>query len=152
MLNGNHAKPFQYMSQNGPIILVEDDPDDIEIYEMILDELGLKNRLLVFLNPVLALEYLRKMEEGPFLIICDINLPAMHGLEMREIIAENEELCRKSIPFIFMTTSASKSEVELAYEETVQGYFVKSDTYAGFKQQLAKILDYWTICLHPNMF
>ena len=49
------------MSQNGPIILVEDDPDDIEIYEMILDEFGLKNRLMVFGNPVLALEYLKKM-------------------------------------------------------------------------------------------
>ena len=140
------------MSQNGPIIVVEDDPDDIEIYEMILDEFGLKTRLMVFGNPVLALEYLKKMNESPFLIICDINLPSMHGLAMREIIAADEELCKKSIPFIFITTSASKNEVELAYEETVQGYFVKSDTYAGFKQQLSRILDYWTICLHPNMF
>jgi CheY-like chemotaxis protein len=140
------------MSQNGPIILVEDDPDDIEIYEMIFDEFGLKNRLMVFGNPVLALEYLKKMNESPFLIICDINLPSMHGLAMREIISADEELCKKSIPFIFITTSASKNEVELAYEETVQGYFVKSDTYAGFKHQLRSILDYWTICLHPNMF
>src|ERR1700744_1938196 len=135
------------MSQNGPIILVEDDPDDIEVYEMIFEEFGLRNRLMVFKNAILALEYLKQMNESPFLIICDINLPSMHGLALREVIAQDEELCRKSIPFIFMTTSASKSEIELAYEETVQGYFVKSDTYAAFKQQLSKILDYWTICL-----
>jgi CheY-like chemotaxis protein len=140
------------MSQNGPIILVEDDPDDLEIYELIFDELGFKSRLLVFANALMALEYLNKMKVSPFLIICDINLPSMHGLEMRKIIAEDQELCKRSIPFVFITTSASKSEVELAYEETVQGYFVKSDTYAGFKQQLTRILDYWTICLHPNMF
>ena len=139
------------MSQNRPIILVEDDPDDIEIYEMIFDEFGLKNRLMVFMNAILALEYLNKMEESPFLIICDINLPSMHGLALREVIAQDEELCKKSIPFVFITTSASKSEVELAYEETVQGYFVKSDSYGGFKQQLRRILDYWDICLHPNM-
>ena len=145
-------QPLMHMSQNGSIIIVEDDPDDIEIYEMIFDEFGLKNRLLFFRNAALALDYLKKMEISPFLIICDINMPAMHGLALREIIAEDQELCKKSIPFVFMSTSATKNEVELAYAETVQGYFVKSDTYAGFKQQLAKILDYWTICLHPNMF
>lgn len=140
------------MSQNGPIIIVEDDPDDIEIYETIFDELGLKNRLLFFMNAALALDYLKKMEVSPFLIICDINMPTMHGLALREIITEDQELCKKSIPFVFMSTSASKNEIEMAYAETVQGYFVKADTYAGFKQQLTKILDYWTICLHPNMF
>jgi len=140
------------MSHNGPIIIVEDDPDDIEIYEMIFDEFGLKDRLLFFMNAALALDYLKKMEVSPFVIICDINMPTMHGLALREIISEDQELCKKSIPFVFMSTSASKSEIDMAYAETVQGYFVKSDTYAGFKQQLAKILDYWTICLHPNMF
>jgi len=139
------------MSQSAPIIIVEDDPDDIELYEMIFDEFGLKNRLLIFRNAAQALEYLKKMEVSPFLIICDINMPSMHGLALREIIAEDLELCKKSIPFVFMSTSASKSEVDIAYAETVQGYFVKADSYAGFKQQLTKILDYWTICLHPNM-
>jgi CheY-like chemotaxis protein len=140
------------MSQNGPIIIVEDDPDDIEIYELIFGEFGLKDRLLFFTNAALALDYLKKMEVSPFLIICDINMPTMHGLALREIISEDLELCKKSIPFVFMSTSASKNEVDMAYAETVQGYFVKSDTYTGFKQQLVKILDYWTICLHPNMF
>ena len=102
------------MSQNGPIIIVEDDPDDIEIYETIFDELGLKNRLLFFMNAALALDYLKKMEVSPFLIICDINMPTMHGLALREIITEDQELCKKSIPFVFMSTSASKNEIEMA--------------------------------------
>ncbi len=140
------------MSQNGPIIIVEDDPDDIEIYEMIFDEFGLKSRLLIFMNAALALDYLKKMEVSPFLIICDINMPTMHGLALREIISEDLELCKKSIPFVFMSTSASKNEVDMAYAETVQGYFVKANSYTGLKQQLTKILEYWTICLHPNMF
>jgi CheY-like chemotaxis protein len=140
------------MSQTGIIIVVEDDPDDIEVYEMIFEEFNLKDRLLIFKTGELALEYLRKMTVSPFLIICDINLPTMTGMELRAIITADESLCKKSIPFVFMTTSASRREIEMAYEETVQGYFVKSDSYPAFRQQVKSLLDYWSICFHPNMF
>ena len=139
------------MLNTGPIILVEDDPDDLEVYEMVFEEFGLKSKLLIFKTAELALDYLISTSESPFLIICDINLPAMNGLEFRGIIAANETLRKKSIPFIFITTSGSKKEIELAYAEMVQGYFVKNDTYDSIKAQLKSILGYWAICRHPNM-
>jgi CheY-like chemotaxis protein len=139
------------MAQNGPIVLIEDDPDDIEVYEMIFEEFGLSNRLVIFETAEPALDYLKKTQESPFLIICDINLPSMNGLVLKGVIAMDEMLRKKSIPFVFITTSASKKEIEIAYAETVQGYFVKSDTYDSIKAQLKSILDYWAICRHPNM-
>jgi CheY-like chemotaxis protein len=139
------------MAQNSPIVLIEDDPDDIEVYEMIFEEFGMKNRLLVFQIAEPALNYLRTTPDSPFLIICDINLPSMNGLVLKRIITMDDMLRKKSIPFVFITTSASKKEIEIAYAETVQGYFVKNDTYDSIKAQLKSILDYWAICRHPNM-
>ena len=74
----------------------------------------------------------------------------MNGLVLKGIIAMDETLRKKSIPFVFITTSASKKEIEIAYAETVQGYFVKSDTYDSIKAQLKSILDYWAICQSPR--
>ena len=139
------------MAQNGPIVLIEDDPDDIEVYEMTFEEFGLSNRLKIFQTAEPALNYLKTTTESPFLIICDINLPSMNGLVLKGIIAMDETLRKKSIPFVFITTSASKKEIEIAYAETVQGYFVKGDSYDSIKAQLKSILDYWAICRHPNM-
>lgn len=139
------------MAQNGPIVLIEDDPDDIEVYEMIFEEFSLSKRIKVFQTAEPALNYLKTTTESPFLIICDINLPSMNGLVLKGVIMMDETLRKKSIPFVFITTSASKKEIEIAYAETVQGYFVKGDSYDSIKAQLKSILDYWAICRHPNM-
>lgn len=138
------------MSFNGPLICIEDDPDDQHLIKLAADELNITHELRFFSDGESALHYLETSQEQPFLILCDINLPIMNGLELRQRLNENEHLREKSIPFIFVTTGASPETVKRAYEATVQGFFKKTDSYEKLKRQLGLLVTYWTDCLHPN--
>jgi CheY-like chemotaxis protein len=138
------------ISNRGPIILVEDDQDDREILQEVFESLDIKNELKFFGDGQETLDYLMATNEQPFLILTDINLPKMCGTELRSRINENEYLRQKSIPFIFLTTSADPSSVKNAYEQMVQGYFQKEHKYEQMKKMIQLIVEYWSVCKHPN--
>jgi len=138
------------MSHKGPIIIAEDDYDEREILQLIFQRLGVQNEVKFFDNGQLILDYLMTTPVKPFIIISDINLPLMNGIELRKAICENPELRRKSIPFIFLSTTANKAVIEHAYEMTVQGFFVKQNTLKEMEDRMRSILDYWKNCLHPD--
>lgn len=135
----------------GPIIYVEDDLDDRLIFQEILNSIGVSNAILFFDNGKDFLDYLYDSDEQPLLIVSDINMPVMNGIELRKNIIADEKLMQKSIPFIFFTTSINIKEIELAYQLTVQGYFKKPTDLDEMKTNLKMIIDYWCICKHPNM-
>lgn len=135
----------------GPVIIIEDDQDDQDIIEEVLKELDIPNKTVFFTKCTDALAYLKTSDNQPFLIICDVNLPGLSGLEFKRQIDADKELQRKSIPFVFYTTSANKKYIDEAYiEMTVQGYFQKANSYVETKNNIRTILEYWKICKHPN--
>jgi CheY-like chemotaxis protein len=140
------------MSDLNPIIILEDDIDDHEIFTEALNALGVKNELIIFTDATKALDFLLVTPKQPFLILSDINLPGMNGLTFRSVIQQNEYLKSKSIPFIFFTTGTSKQQVKAAYDLTVQGFFIKPSSFIELQSRLKAIVDYWSSCLHPNAF
>lgn len=138
------------MAKNGPIILVEDDTDDQDIMHDVLRSLNVPNALVVFKNGKEAEAYLRTTTEQPFLILCDINMPVMNGLELRAIIENDPFLRGKSIPFVFLSTTGNPITVRKAYDLTVQGFFQKKNNLAELTANLKMIIAYWHACLHPN--
>ncbi len=135
----------------GPIIIIEDDRDDKDLLEEVLKELNISNKLVWFKNNGDAFQYLKTLTEPPFLIISDVNLPGQSGIEFKKQLDEHEELKKKSIPFIFYSTSADPRYVNDAYlNMTVQGYFKKENSYQEIKNTLKLILEYWRVCKHPN--
>lgn len=138
------------MSKAGPIIIYEDDKDENEIMEEAFRRLCVENDLIFFDDGEKLLHYLRTTPDQPFLIISDINVPRINGLEIRKFIQEDDFLRKKCIPFIFLSTSAGGKAIETAYDLTVQGYFVKQSRMAEIEHNLKLILDYWTTCRHPH--
>lgn len=139
------------MAKSGPIILVEDDQDDKEIFEEILRELKVTNKVTWFTNAADTFQYLKSTSERPFIIFCDVNLPRVSGLEFKKKIDEDDELRRKSIPFVFYSTSIEQRIVNWAYTKmTVQGFFQKGNNYAEIKKLVEIIIQYWQACRHPN--
>ncbi|WP_128544762.1 response regulator [Larkinella soli] len=138
------------MSIKGPIVLVDDDADDQHLVELLLKQLNIPNPLHCLTNGLEAIQYLETTEEQPFIILSDVNMPVMDGIEFRRRIQASEYLRRKAIPFIYLTTAADRPMVQAAYDATVQGFFIKSTSYSGLKQQLQCIIEYWKSCLHPN--
>ena len=138
------------MSKSGPLIIVEDDLDDQDFIRESFSQLNMTNEVRFYDNGKTAIDYLMTTREKPFIILCDINMPLMNGVEMRKVINETEYLRKKSIPFVFFTTSAPQSIVNHAYDMTVQGFFKKPNTMEAMAATLKLIVDYWLSCRHPN--
>lgn len=139
------------MSKRGPIVIVEDDPDDQEIMQEAVPQAGASNKLVFFDRCTNAFDYLKTTPDQPFVILCDVNLPVMSGVEFKRMIDEDEQLRARSIPFIFFSTSADRKAVDVAYKElTVQGFFKKNEQFEDLVGDLKVIFDYWKICKHPN--
>ena len=139
------------MSKNGNILIVEDDIDDKELLEDLIVDLGITNTIIWKPNGAEAFSFLCTTTEPMFIIFSDINMPIMNGLELKRKIDADKELRRKSIPFVFYSTAASKQAVTEAYTElTIQGFFIKGSDYNKTKAVVNNIIQYWKECIHPN--
>jgi CheY-like chemotaxis protein len=140
------------MTKSGPIIIIEDDVDDQEILGEIFKKLNYKNEVVFFGDGEEALEYLCRPDINPFLILSDINMPKLGGMELRERIQANKELRIKAIPFIFFTTTANKTFVLEAYYNSVQGFFQKPNSFGDLERTIKLIIDYWKESISPNKY
>ena len=138
------------MALKGPVIIVEDDPNDAEVIVAAIKEIGIPNEARVMNKAEEAYDYLHTTKEQPFLILCDIRMPQTDGLALRDRIMKNEYLRKKSIPFIFFTGMVSQDIINTAYDLEVQGFYQKAFSYQGIKDQLLAIFIYWKHSLHPN--
>ncbi|WP_276135124.1 response regulator [Polluticoccus soli] len=135
---------------SGPILLIDDDLEEQEMLETAFREIGMDNKILFFKNGLEAMDHLLSATEKPFLILCDMNMPVMDGLTLRDNINSNDILRKKSIPFIFYSTTARPEEVEKAYELAVQGFFEKHFAYQEMCNDLRRICGYWASCIRPT--
>lgn len=134
----------------GPVIIVEDDLDDQEIYSEAIRIIGIPNEIRFFEGAHTALNYLYTTKEQPFIILSDVNMPAMNGLEFKARIQEDDYLKNKGIPFVFISTNATKQAVVKAHTLSVQGYFQKPNNMEEIKNMLKILFDYWERCKHIN--
>jgi CheY-like chemotaxis protein len=135
--------------KNGPIILVEDDADDQEFLIEALTAVGVSNEILVFDNGKKAYDFLATTDKQPFIIISDVNIPIVNGIQLKQEIENNEYLKGKSVPFIFLSTTSDTKTVKEAFSLNCQGFFVKENTYAGIQLPLRRIIEYWKNSSHP---
>jgi CheY-like chemotaxis protein len=138
------------MNKTGPIVVIEDDTDDKEILKEIFKELDFNNEIIFFEDGEKALDYLTNTDTEPFLILSDINMPKLNGIQLREKIHTNEDLRLKCIPYLFFTTSAEQKYVVDAYSKSVQGFFIKPNSFEKLKHSIKIIVEYWQECESPN--
>lgn len=139
------------MNKKGPIIIIEDDPDDQQFISDALAEAGNSNEIMFFSDGISVLNYLTTSKQKPFIIISDINLPILNGLELRERIHSNNELSLKCIPYIFLTTTVNPANVTQAYATSVQGFFTKPLSYQDLVRVIHNIIEYWKNCYAPPL-
>ena len=150
ILNNSTKFQIKIRNINGPVVVIEDDIDDQEILIEIFKELGYENEVLYFVDGFVALEYITHTPVEPFLILSDIVMPKLSGMELREKIHNNEDLRLKCIPYLFFTTNAEQRHVIDAYSKSIQGFFIKPNSYVLLKKSIKKIMDYWKECVSPN--
>lgn len=134
----------------GKIVLVDDDSYEKELLELSLQKRGWDARVEYFDNADDALDHLKQNSDEIFLVISDMNMPKMNGMDFKKAIDSDSKLREKSIPFIFATSTSVRSEITQAFDYRVQGYFRKPDTTEEQADMLDIIIKYWIVSSHPN--
>jgi CheY-like chemotaxis protein len=127
-----------------PILLAEDDTVDAMTVKRAFKELSVINPLMHRLNGEEALDYLRgNGNEKPCVILLDLNMPKMNGIEFLKAVKVDSEL--KKIPVIVLTTSKDDQDKMSSFELSVAGYIVKPVDYKKFVEAMRIINLYWTL-------
>ena len=138
------------MRNTKPILLVEDDNVDAITVRRSLQDLGAKTLLIRATNGEEALEYLRdNQNDMPYIILLDLNMPKMNGIEFLKIIKADEKL--KKIPVIVLTTSREDRDVVESFELSVAGYLIKPVEYKQFLDSIRTLHMYWSLSRLPEM-
>ncbi|SEI39409.1 CheY chemotaxis protein or a CheY-like REC (receiver) domain [Dyadobacter koreensis] len=146
-------KPYaQIMNKDGEIIIIEDDEDDRFLLEEVFNALQYPNKRVYFPDGLAALEYLHSNTSGPFIILSDINMPRLNGLELRNKLQTDAALNLKCIPYLFFSTAVNQKVVIDAYSSSAQGFFVKQTSFAELLDTITVIIEYWKRCAAPNNF
>jgi len=132
-----------------PVLLVEDDNVDAMTVKRAMRDLHVKHSVIHSVNGEEAMKYLTKPDnEKPFVILLDLNMPKMNGIEFLKVIKANQEL--KTIPIIVLTTSKEKRDIFESFELGAAGYMVKPVDYSKFVEILGKIMTYWSTSELPK--
>lgn len=131
------------------LILVDDDDVDAMGVERALKKLKILNPVARARNGIEGLEILRdtKRAERPFLVLLDINMPQMNGLEMLAEVRKDEMLA-DAIVFVLTTSKADEDRIE-AYKLNVAGYIVKSQMSNGILSIIEMLDHYWRVIELP---
>ena len=137
------------MRNSKPILLIEDDSIDVMTVKRALRDLDITNEVVHSVNGEEALKYLRNQSnEEPSVILLDLNMPRMNGIEFLEIIKADKVL--RKIPVVVLTTSKNEKDVIESFELSVTGYMVKPADYKKFVETIRVINQYWAVSELPN--
>ena len=126
-----------------PILLVEDDSVDAMTVKRAVRDLQVNHSIIHSLNGEEAMKYLTSPNmEKPFIILLDLNMPKMNGIEFLKVMKAHPEL--KTIPVVVLTTSKERQDVLDSFELGASGYMVKPVDYSKFVEILSRVMIYWS--------
>lgn len=142
-------------SQVVEILLVEDSPQDLELALRALRKANLTNHIEIARDGVEAMEFIfcegpyvgRKIEDGPKVILLDLKLPKIDGLEVLQRL--KSDLRTQHIPVVVLTSSKEQSDVVESYRLGVNSYIVKPVNFEQFAEAVQQLGMYWLLLNHP---
>lgn len=142
------------MEKLGRILLVEDDHRDVELSMTALEEYKLANEVVVARDGQQALDYLwcrgdfkNRIKENPAVILLDLKLPKVNGLEVLQQIRSDERL--KMIPVVVLTSSQEEKDLVKSYALGVNAYVVKPVDFHEFINAVKELGVFWAIINEP---
>lgn len=121
---------------------------DVMTFKRAIKELEVKNEMIICGNGVEGIQFLNETEELPCIILLDLNMPKMNGLEFLEEIKKDIRLMH--IPVIILTTSKEQTDRMQSFKLSVAGYMVKPIDYDHFITMLSTIYQYWSLSEYPE--
>ena len=139
------------------ILLVEDDTDDAEMTIHALRKNNLANKLTHLVDGEEALDFLfargqyagRELQKAPRVILLDIKLPKIDGIEVLREIKANEKT--RTIPTVIMTSSKEERDIIISYELGVNSFVVKPVGFSAFAKAVSELGMYWVLMNQPTV-
>lgn len=142
------------MSALKPILIVEDSPNDLELTLNALEKSRLANEVIVARDGAEGAEYLFRRGEyadrpagNPAVVLLDLKLPKIDGLELLKMVRENEETGRT--PIVLLTSSREERDVINGYKLGVNAYVVKPVNFTEFVQAIQDLGVFWAVLNEP---
>jgi CheY-like chemotaxis protein len=145
---------METMNKLGRILLVEDDPKDVELTLTALEEYNLANEVIVARDGEEALEYLysrgkfkTRSNDNPSVMLLDLKLPKVDGLEVLKQIKSEEKL--RMIPVVVLTSSKEEKDMVASYSLGVNAYVVKPVDFHAFVNAIKELGVFWAVINEP---
>jgi CheY-like chemotaxis protein len=142
------------MATVGRILLVEDDPKDVELTLIALEDYNLANEVIVLGDGAEALDYLHcrgnfagRSSENPAVLLLDLKLPKVDGLEVLQQVKSDEKL--RAIPVVVLTSSREEKDMVTSYKLGVNAYVVKPVDFHEFVNAIKELGVFWAIINEP---
>jgi CheY-like chemotaxis protein len=142
------------MDKLGRILMVEDDPKDVELTLTALEEYNLANEVVVVGDGEEALDYLNcrgafsaRVGDNPAVILLDLKLPKVDGLEVLQQVKADEKF--RMIPVVVLTSSREEKDMVASYKLGVNGYVVKPVNFHEFVNAIRELGVFWAIINEP---
>lgn len=124
------------------ILFIEDDTIEIMKFNRVITTLGLTHQIIESNNGEEALVLLESKENLPDIVLLDLNMPKLNGIDFLTILKNDPIL--KYIPTIILTTSSNFKDVKECYKIGIAGYILKPLKYEDYVFKIQKLLDYWS--------
>ena len=142
------------MNELGRILIVEDDPKDVELTLTALEEYNLANEVVVTRDGEEALDYLycrgnftTRTNDNPAVLLLDLKLPKVDGLEVLQQIKSDEKL--RMIPVVVLTSSREEKDMVASYKLGVNAYVVKPVDFHDFVNAIKELGVFWAVINEP---
>jgi CheY-like chemotaxis protein len=154
MFDFSEQRPEERAMEPKTILIADDDDNDVELTLTALADHHLANQVIVVRDGAEALDYLHRRgafaqrpEGNPVLILLDLKMPKVDGLEVLAQVKKAPEL--RTIPIVVLTSSRQDADILNSYELGVNGYAVKPVDFAQFVEVVKQLSLYWTVVNEP---
>jgi DNA-binding response OmpR family regulator len=137
-----------------PILLVEDNPNDLELSLAALSQSGLANEVVVCRDGAEARDYLfregryaNRQTGDPAVVLLDLKLPKVDGLELLSLVRDRKETCR--LPVVILTSSREEKDVAAGYHLGTNAYVVKPVEFSAFFKAIQDLGIFWAVLNEP---
>lgn len=130
------------MSRILNILLIEDDAIEVMKFNRVLSSLNLAHKIIEANNGEKALSFLNAKDVIPDIIVLDLNMPKISGIDFLQILKKDDHL--KFIPVVILTTSNNHKDILECYKIGIAGYLLKPLKYEAYLDNVKKLLEYWS--------
>lgn len=130
------------MKKKLQILLIEDDTIEVMKFVKVIENLTLKHEIIETSNGEDALRFLNNTKQQPDIIVLDLNMPKINGLEFLATLKKSKHF--RHIPTVVLTTSNHPKDILECYKIGIAGYIIKPLKYEDYVIRVEKMLDYWS--------